>query len=87
MDGRDFLKVSTGVSLSLVSALAYAGKYARNKKTNLLILHTDEHNFRTLGCYRKLLSDDQAFVWGKGVKVDTPNIDWLADNGAICDSF
>ncbi len=50
---------------------------------NLLIIHTDEHNFRTLGCYRELLSDDQAFVWGEGVRVETPNIDWLAQNGVL----
>ena len=54
---------------------------------NVLIIQTDEHNFRTLGCYRELMSDDQAFIWGEGVKVDTPNIDWLAKNGAICDRY
>ena len=84
MNRRSFLKVSTGVSFSLFAVPAYArGK----KKPNLVIIHTDEHNFRTLGCYRKLMSEEQAFVWGKGVKVDTPNIDWIADNGAVCDSF
>lgn len=48
---------------------------------NLLIIHTDEHNFRTLGCYRKLLPENQGFVWGKGINVETPNIDFLAQNG------
>ncbi|MDP7559700.1 MAG: sulfatase-like hydrolase/transferase, partial [Planctomycetota bacterium] len=48
---------------------------------------TDEHNFRTLGCYREQLSKDQAFVWGKGVKVDTPHIDSLAKEGALLTSF
>ena len=48
---------------------------------------TDEHNFRTLGCYRALMSPEQGFMWGPGVKVDTPNIDWLAKNGAIADRF
>ena len=56
-------------------------------KPNLLIIHTDEHNFRTLGCYRDLMPEDQAFVWGPGVKVDTPHIDSLARDGAICDSY
>ncbi len=56
-------------------------------KPNLLIIHTDEHNFRTLGCYRDLMTDDQAFIWGPGVKVDTPHIDSLARDGAICDSY
>ncbi len=54
---------------------------------NVLIIQTDEHNFRTLGCYRELMSPEQAYIWGDGVKVDTPNIDWIAKEGAICDSF
>jgi arylsulfatase A-like enzyme len=41
---------------------------------NLLILQTDEHHFNTLGCYG-------------GRIVKTPNIDWLAQNGALCTSF
>ncbi len=54
---------------------------------NVLVIQTDEHNFRTLGCYRDLMPEEQAFVWGRGVKVDTPNIDWLAEHGAICDRY
>ena len=46
----------------------------RGQRPNLLIIHTDEHNFRTLGCYG-----------GKIVK--TPNIDFLAANGARCTKF
>lgn len=57
------------------------------EKPNILIIYTDEHNFRTLGCYRELLPDDQAFVWGEGVKVETPNIDLLASEGLLCTSF
>ncbi|MCL7764524.1 sulfatase-like hydrolase/transferase [Polaribacter sp. Z014] len=60
---------------------------AQKTKPNLIIIHTDEHNFRTLGCYRDLLSEDQAFVWGKGVEVKTPNIDRIANEGAICNNF
>lgn len=41
---------------------------------NLLIIQTDEHHFSTLGCYG-------------GTIVETPHIDWLADNGALCSSF
>lgn len=54
---------------------------------NLLIIHTDEHNLRTLGCYRKQLGEEQGFVWGKGVKVDTPNLDRIANEGAICNRY
>ena len=41
---------------------------------NLLIVHTDEHHFNTLGCYG-------------GRIVKTPNVDWLASNGARCTSY
>ena len=55
-------------------------------KPNLLVIMTDEHNFRTLGCYRELLPERQALMWGKAI-VKTPNIDWIAKQGAICTSF
>lgn len=50
--------------------------FAADKKEpyNLLVIQTDEHHFKTLGCYG-----------GKIVK--TPNIDWIARNGAIATSF
>src|SRR5687768_9501070 len=69
-------------TVRLAAALA-----ATPERPNLLVIMTDEHNFRTLGCYRALMSPEQAFMWGPGVKVDTPNIDWLAKNGAIADRF
>jgi len=60
---------------------------AKAKGPNLLIIHTDEHNFRTLGCYRALMSPDQATVWGKQGVLDTPNIDRIAKDGAVCTKF
>lgn len=54
---------------------------------NLIIIHTDEHNLRTLGCYRNLMPRDQAFPWGDNVQVETPNIDWLAKNGCLFENF
>ncbi|MCA9130516.1 MAG: sulfatase [Planctomycetales bacterium] len=54
---------------------------------NLLVIQTDEHNFRTLGCYREHLPADQAFIWGERAIVDTPNLDSIAHRGAICTSF
>ncbi len=60
---------------------------AAEDRPNLLVIHTDEHNFRTLGCYRALMSPDQAMVWGKQAVVDTPNIDRIAKAGAICTKF
>lgn len=57
-----------------------------NTKPNLLLIISDEHNFRTLACYRDLLPPEQAKMWGETV-VETPNIDWLAKNGAIFTSM
>ncbi|MCA9141000.1 MAG: sulfatase [Planctomycetales bacterium] len=54
---------------------------------NLLIIQTDEHNFRTLGCYRETLTKDQALIWGEDAVVETPAIDSIAARGAICTSF
>ena len=54
---------------------------------NVIIIQTDEHNLRTLGCYRELMSEDQAYVWGKGNKVETPHIDSLARDGLICTNY
>ncbi|MDP6556230.1 MAG: sulfatase [Pirellulaceae bacterium] len=70
------------VNLVNVGAIAAA----ENEPFNLLVVMTDEHNFRTLGCYRETLSPQQALMWGPAV-VETPNIDWLAEQGAICTSF
>lgn len=57
-----------------------------NQKPNLLVIYTDEHNFRTLGCYRDQLSEKQAHMWGNPV-VETPHIDSIAEEGAIANSF
>jgi arylsulfatase A-like enzyme len=80
---------------SLLLAAALAGSVlgpaaraaAAPTRPNLLVLQTDEHNFRTLGAYRALLPREQAFVWGDGVAVETPNLDWIAAHGAIADRF
>lgn len=47
---------------------------SKNNSLNLLVIQTDEHHFKTLGCYG-------------GKIVGTPNIDWIGNNGAICTSF
>lgn len=77
------------IFFTIIAALIFnsLNTVASDNSPNLLIIQTDEHNFRTLGCYREHLSEDQAFVWGPGVKVDTPYIDSLANDGAICTSF
>ena len=75
--------------LSPLAALHAADepKSGATDKPNLVVILTDEHNFRTLGCYRALLPKEQAFVWGDGVAVETPHLDSIARSGAICDRF
>ncbi|MEM6363715.1 MAG: sulfatase-like hydrolase/transferase [Planctomycetota bacterium] len=80
-----FLCVFLGTAL--ISSLAKAEPTDPPKPLNLLIIQTDEHNFRTLGCYRDTLPKDQAFIWGLGAIVETPAIDSIANRGAICTSF
>jgi arylsulfatase A-like enzyme len=53
-------------------------------RPNILIIITDEHNFRTLGCYREQMSREQAEMWGPGAIVETPHIDRIAHEGVIC---
>jgi arylsulfatase A-like enzyme len=84
MDRRNFTQLACAAGIASIGSASLAGNA---KQPNLLIIHTDEHNFRTLGCYRELMTPDQAYVWGKGVKVDTPNIDSLARDGAIATSY
>ena len=57
------------------------------EKPNLLVIMTDEHNFRTLGCYRDVLPPEQAYVWGEGLQVETPHIDFLAAEGVLLSKF
>jgi len=51
------------------------------KKPNIIVIMTDEHNLKTLGCYRDLLGDEQAYPWGPGVNIETPYIDSFACEG------
>jgi len=54
---------------------------------NVLIIMTDEHNLRTLGCYRDLMVQSQAEIWGEGITVATPNLDSLAKDGALFSNY
>ncbi|MEO1614945.1 MAG: sulfatase [Planctomycetota bacterium] len=53
-------------------------------KPNVLLIITDEHNFRTLGCYREQMPREQAEMWGPEVTVSTPQLDRIAHEGVIC---
>lgn len=85
------LIISNSWIVLITILLGVASSCQKDKKNlnqpNLLILHTDEHNFRTLGCYRETLTDEQAFLWGPDAIVETPHIDQLAKEGVICTSF
>ncbi|MBF0199040.1 MAG: sulfatase-like hydrolase/transferase [Planctomycetes bacterium] len=89
MKRKNLLKLMSAAltAITLFAPAISAQKKESTQRPNLIVIHTDEHNFRTLGCYRDLMSEDQAYIWGKGVKVDTPNIDSLAKEGAICTSY
>ena len=57
---------------------------------NLIMIMTDEHNYRTLGCYRNYLrsigQESQSRVWGMNW-IYTPNIDRLSTEGALFSNF
>lgn len=57
---------------------------AAAKPPNVLVIVTDEHNFRTLGCYRETMPREQSNMWGLGSVVSTPNLDRLAKEGVLC---
>ncbi|MFT5131397.1 MAG: arylsulfatase A-like enzyme, partial [Rhodothermales bacterium] len=81
MERRRFLQATA-------TASAVAPSFGQEKtRPNLLIIHCDELNFRTLGCYRETLRKDQAFIWGEKAFVETPKIDRIAREGAICTKF
>lgn len=75
------------VLIALAASASLTAASAPPVRPNLLVIQTDEHNFRTLGAYRALLPKEQAFVWGDGIKVDTPHLDWLARHGALADRY
>lgn len=70
--------------LPLVWVIGCAGTALAAEQPNLLIVITDEHNFRTLGCYREQLPREQAEMWGAGNVVETPNLDRIATEGVLC---
>ena len=73
--------------ISLFFIALFQKSEAQNKTPNLLIIHTDEHNLRTLGAYRETLSKEQAEMWGEGIVVETPNIDRIAHEGVLCKNW
>jgi uncharacterized sulfatase len=79
---KKWLSSFIGVSLTLASIIGIAAE----QKPNVILIVTDEHNFRTIGAYRDQLSKEQAYMWGETV-VETPHIDRIADEGALFTSM
>lgn len=84
VDVADEEEVSVVARMLLVLVLGLAWGEATADSPNVLLIVTDEHNFRTIGCYRSLLSREQAEMWGPGTVVTTPNLDRLAEQGVLC---
>jgi len=74
------MKNPTLLSLALLSG---GISQATVNKPNVLIIYTDEHNFRTLESYLPLMGEAQRHPWGNNVPLTTPNIKFLSDNGVI----
>ncbi|MEM0926362.1 MAG: sulfatase-like hydrolase/transferase, partial [Planctomycetota bacterium] len=72
------------VVLLALSVVTLGASRASAAQPKVLLLITDEHNFRTLGCYRRLMAREQAQMWGIGAIVPTPHIDEIAKDGVIC---
>lgn len=86
MKRRDFVKTSGGAAVGS-AVVPVSLRAEEGRPPNLVIVHCDELNFRTLGCYRETLSPEQAFMWGPDAVCDTPHIDALAREGALCTKF
>ena len=86
----DFI-INPDVAGSMSNSTRSLNANTQQNKPNLIMIMTDEHNLRTLGCYRDFWKSqnqsDQAFVWGEGIEVETPNIDKLAAEGALFTNF
>ncbi len=80
-------KVERAVAKTCALIFLTASLGAKAEKPNVLIVHTDEQSFRTVGAHRALISKDQAEVWGPGAVVETPFIDSIAKNGAVCANY
>ena len=76
-----------GLRISLLFFLTFSYFHIRGQeKPNVILIITDEHNFRTIGAHRDLLPADEALMWGNTV-VETPNIDRIGNEGAVFTSM
>ena len=76
------------IFLLIVTTFSIQARKSQSKdKPNLVIIYTDEQSIRTIGCYREQMEYNQAYMWGKDVAVETPNIDSIAHEGAMFTNF
>ena len=89
------LSLYQSICLTLCISIVTGPKLAKatddtNTKPNLLVIMTDQHNLKTLGCYRNLVENHKK-TWGpqfkKRTKELTRNLDKLAEEGAIFQNF
>lgn len=86
MKRRQFVQTSSSAAGATIAAGCLPSREADAAdapKPNLVIIHCDELNFRTSGCYRDTLSPEQAFMWGPKAVCETPHIDSLAEEGTL----
>ncbi|WP_199880269.1 PKD domain-containing protein [Flammeovirga pacifica] len=75
--------------MGLIALLLSHFLYAQ-EKPNILIIHTDEHSFKTIGKYQELdkgsgniSNEDYYNPWGASENVPTPNLDRIGTEGAV----
>ncbi len=76
--------VCSRLGVVLLAIVSWSAVLPADGAPNILLIITDEHNFRTLGCYREQLPPEQAEMWGPGSIVETPHLDRIAREGIIC---
>ncbi|MBB3699913.1 PKD repeat protein/arylsulfatase A-like enzyme [Flammeovirga yaeyamensis] len=71
-------------------ALIFSHFVVAQEKPNVLIIHTDEHSFKTIGKYRELdmgsgniSNEDYYNPWAATENVPTPNLDRIGEEGAV----
>ncbi len=73
---NQLLTLFTGVS-ALASAV---------DKPNVIVVYTDEHNYKTIEAYLPLLNESQRHPWGENVTLTTPNLNKLGQQGVMMNS-
>ena len=73
------MKKQSLLTLSLMSVAAVQAA----DRPNVILIYTDEHNFKTIEAYLPLMQEAQRHPWGDNLKLETPNLNFLAENGVL----